>query len=129
QWVTERLFEKAYPLLGPLDADSVAKQRSNVPNLRSSKRVQTRSPRLQPVFLAKPYRPHHFTAYFTRVCALRCACEDSLQRHCRPDFPHTYDIALLRLLSVARVRYGATSFDTSRSLSHQITLSLLCCRP
>ncbi|KAG0588692.1 hypothetical protein KC19_2G262200, partial [Ceratodon purpureus] len=50
--VIKRLFEKAYPLLGPLDADSVAKQRSNVPNLRSSKRVQTRSPRLQPVFLA-----------------------------------------------------------------------------
>ncbi|KAG0588687.1 hypothetical protein KC19_2G261700 [Ceratodon purpureus] len=41
----------------------------------------------------------------TRVCALRthiCACEDSSQRHCRLCFSHTYDIALLRLFSVAR---------------------------
>ncbi|KAG0587581.1 hypothetical protein KC19_2G174700 [Ceratodon purpureus] len=74
----------------------------------SSKRVQTRSPRLQPVVLAKSYQPHHFTAYFQWVCALRrhiCAREDSLQRQCRLCFPHTYDIALLRLLSFAQVRF------------------------
>ncbi|KAG0587579.1 hypothetical protein KC19_2G174500 [Ceratodon purpureus] len=118
QWIINRLFDEAYPLLGLMYAGSAANKWSNVPNFHSSKHVQTR---LKLVFLAKPYQLHYFTAYLKRVCALcmsglhlefgtqylhrqRCLC-----------FLHTYDIALLM---IAPVKYDASSFDTSRSLLH-----------
>ncbi|KAG0627618.1 hypothetical protein M758_2G215800, partial [Ceratodon purpureus] len=95
QWVIDRLFEEAYPLLGQLDADSVAKQVIQRPE---SPLKQARTDSVPTSLASLPRRTLSAAPLHTRVCALRthiCACEDSLQRQRRLCFPHTHDIALL----------------------------------
>ncbi|KAG0627599.1 hypothetical protein M758_2G213800 [Ceratodon purpureus] len=99
-----RIFEEAYPLLGPLVADSVVTLWSDVPNLRSSKRVQTHP---QPALLPKPYQPQH-----SRASLREGLCSPNPYLRMRgivttpapPLFFARIRITLLRLLCVARVR-------------------------